>query len=115
MIAVALASFVAGIGFTGINAYGKSITRAKQFTSETEMITAAMRMADEQAESGALLPVGTMQVPRGWTSCDMQTDRITFGLQVKEVQTGGQVKKGLQMDGSGQNVLIIKALSCYKP
>lgn len=114
MTAVSLATFIAAIGFTGVNAFGKSITRAKQFTSETEMITAAIRIADEQAEAAALLPVGTMQVPRGWTTCDMQSDRITFEIQVKEEQTGGHVKKGLNMDSAGQNVLIVKALSCYK-
>ncbi len=53
MIAVALASSVSAIGFTGIVAFGRSITRAKQFASQTELITAAIRASIASSDNFA--------------------------------------------------------------
>lgn len=110
-IAVALASFVSAIGFTGINAFGKAITRSKQFTSETQMITAAMRMADNLADGGTnVLPAqNPVPTPRNWTRCIMYSDRLEFTLQVNAAQAGGDISKGLNM-GGGKNTVMVRAL-----
>jgi Tfp pilus assembly protein FimT len=114
MIAVALASFVCAIGFTGINAFGKAITRSKQFTSETEMITAAMRMADDRADRGlnALPALDPVSTPKNWTRCKMNPDGLEFTLVVKNAQVGGKISGGLNME-SGKNTLMIRALFIY--
>lgn len=114
MMAVSLASFVAAIGFTGINAFGKAITRSKQFASETEMITAAIRLVDQRADNGyATLPTQTMSRPKNWTYCDMTSSGLQFTLQATNKQTGGHVEQALNMNGSNQNTLVIRALMIY--
>lgn len=129
MMAVSIGSFVAAIGFTGINAYGKSIVRAKQFTSETEVITALMREAVDrgnQRQSGMSAST-TLLTPKGWTTCGVSGDMVTFTLDLKSTttgtnevtaQAGGKVYNALNMDtsaGTHKNTLTIKTITCFKP
>lgn len=129
MMAVTMASFMAAIGFTGISAFGKSITRSKQFTSESELVIACMRMAIEQADAGEnrLVDPGIhalpyeLPVPRNWVKCTIDTpDTIKFEiadtLANTIVSAGGgdgpgrtNVKNGLNMSGD-KNTLTIKTL-----
>ncbi len=127
MLAVTMASFMAAIGFTGISAFGKSITRSKQFASESEMIISCMRMAIKEADGGG--PVSgkdwiidpaipspiitdpntlyTMPVPRNWAKCmidDSNSSKIIFELadtlKVENAggsDTGSNVRGGLNM------------------
>jgi Tfp pilus assembly protein FimT len=124
MMAVAMATFMAAIGFTGIQAFGKSITRSKQFTSESEMIIACMRMAIGQAEAGysqiSATP-GVLPVPRNWTQCKISGNTITFTLDtnLKLVSTGGSdgsigtssIFGGLNMNAAHENTLTVKTLA----
>jgi prepilin-type N-terminal cleavage/methylation domain-containing protein len=118
MIAISLASFVSAIGFTGVNAFGKAITRSKQFASETQMITMAIRLADQRADNGySTLPVqASVSRPKNWTYCEMISTGLIFKLQATNKQTGGQVEQALNMAsvaGVNQNTLDIKALMIY--
>ena len=99
--AATLAALIAALGFTGVTAFGKSINRAKQLTSETEQITAAMRLADQRADQGyaTLEPQTPMPAPQTWTRCDLLADRIELS----------------PANGGGKSVVVIKALNCYRP
>lgn len=124
MVAVSLASFVAAIGFTGINAFGKSITRAKQFTSETELITSAMRMAVANADVGAS-GFTALPTPRSWVQASFTGNTMTMTLasHMGADKFGGRMDRGLQMNTSGSqmnpgvssNQLVIAAISIYRP
>lgn len=124
MVAVSLASFVAAIGFTGISAFGKSITRAKQFTSETELITTAMRMAVANADIGAT-GFTALPTPRSWVQASFSGNTMTMTLasHLNAGKFGGRMDRGLQMTtsasqinpGVSSNQLVIAALSIYRP
>lgn len=128
MSAVAIGTFVAAIGFTGVTAFGRSITRAKQFTSETEMITALIRQTIARADQGhsdITDTPGDLPTPPTWTRCVMEPNAAKFYMQLKVTTTGstettasttGDVRKALQMttDGTGSyNTLQLKTITCY--
>lgn len=128
MMAVAFSSFIAAIGFTGITAFGRSVTRAKQFASETELITTAMRLGVKDADMGStfissasgILP----NLPPGWTSCAInragQASVLTFTLTIAATAQGtaattGDVRNALGMiktANSGTNTVRIQTLAC---
>lgn len=134
MIAVALASSVCAIGFTGIVAFGRAITRAKQFTSETELITAAIRASIASADDAipsstiatSILPP-TVPVPKNWVSCSIEqvgpASKLTLHLELIRSQIGnssryttssttGDVSTALKMDATQKNYLTIQSLPC---
>ena len=128
-MAVSIGSFIAAIGFTGVNAYGKSIVRAKQFTSETEMITALMREAVGRGNNSTNLPgmsaSTSLKTPKGWTTCGVSGNVVTFTLDLKTTtlgtneissQAGGKVFNAMNMDttagNSHKNTLTIKTINC---
>ncbi len=123
MMAVAMATFMAAIGFTGIQAFGKSITRSKQFTSESEMIVACMRLAIKQADATgsppAISAAPSLEVPRNWLTCGISGNIVTFDMSstLKLVSAGGgtgtnqtNVTNALNMDAADKNTLTIKTL-----
>ena len=142
MISVAIASSICAIGFTGIVAFGRAITRAKQFTSETELITTAIRASIASADSaipsskilGTILPVtdnpllpNPVPVPKNWVSCIItdsgNASQVTFSLQLDRKQIGtsstyttasttGDMNTALKMDAAGKNYLNIQSLPC---
>ncbi len=127
MMAVAFSSFIAAIGFTGITAFGRSVTRAKQFASETELITTGMRLAIKSADSASgksyidPAPGPMPNLPPGWTSCSIdkvgQASGLTFELTIAATLKGtaattGDVRKALNMNTSGSNTVRIQTLAC---
>lgn len=130
MMAVSIGSFIAAIGFTGINAYGKSIVRAKQFTSETEVITALMREAVDRGNQklSGMSASTVLLTPKGWTTCAVSGNIVTFTLDLSSTtiggnevnaQAGGKVYNALNMDttspGVHKNTLQIKTIACFSP
>ena len=122
MCAVAIGSFVAGIGFTGITALSRSITRAKQFASETELITALMRQAIARADNKDLdiSATPTLETPTSWTNCKITgPNSVEFSLKLTATSKGttattGDVRKALQMSAD-KNTLQLKTIACYSP
>ena len=133
MMAVAMATFMAAIGFTGIQAFGKAITRSKQFASESEMIIACMRMAVKAADSGgavagkdwiidpaSLSPITTdpssiytMPVPRNWTKCmidDSNSSKVIFELaDTLKIESAGGSRGGSNIRGGLNMAKIISS------
>jgi type II secretory pathway pseudopilin PulG len=137
MIAVALASSLCAIGFTGITAFSRSITRAKQFVSETELTTAAIRAsiasADALSSPSSQISTSTfsspMLVPSKWVTCSFTPigtsttgyTQLTFALQISNTNTNGlkvtasttgDVANALKMNASRNNTLNIQSLPC---
>ena len=138
MVAVALSSMICAIGFTGIVAFSRSITKSKQFTSETELIVSAIRASIASADYLTSSPQFTsyinpvflptpVAVPKNWVGLAHTPDPtskssiLTFSNQLSvSVVTGvqttgattGDVRKALNMD-SGTNTLSIRAYACY--
>jgi len=117
MIAVSLASFIAAIGFTGISAFGKAITRSKQFTAQTQVIVATLRYATVSADvygQNALANTASLPIPKNWPQADVSGNTLTFTTTVKTSQVGGNINSGLQADASRKNSMLIKALMVYQ-
>ena len=117
MVAVSLASFIAAIGFTGVNAYGKAITRSKQFTAETEIILAAMRSAVKSADqNGAdvINDINPAAVPPNWPEPTIAGNMLTFEVKIAKNRMGGNIDSALKTDSSRKNSMIIKALMAYR-
>jgi type II secretory pathway pseudopilin PulG len=137
MIAVALASSLCAIGFTGITAFSRSITRAKQFVSETELITAAIRASAASADAGSAtisysILLSPVSVPKNWVICThaplLGGSQLTFTLpsgmrnqignsgQYTTASTTGDVANALKMNttvpGAPTNTLNIQSLPC---
>lgn len=117
LLAITMASFMAAIGFTGISAFGKSITRSKQFTSESEVILACMRMAVADAEKGnPAMTASSLETPKNWVQCAIAGDRVTLtldsGLVLTSAGGGGtsNIRGGLNMGASNNNTITIKTV-----
>lgn len=130
MFAVSMATFMAAIGFTGISAFGKSVTRSKQFTSESEMVIACMRMAIKEADAGQdriSATSGPLPVPRNWTTCTISstdpsvvefTIATTLAGNIASAGGGGgvgqtNVRNALNMSGNSNTIIIKTVKSNY--
>ena len=117
MIAVSIASFIAAIGFTGVNAFGKAVTRSKQFTAESQIIVATLRYAVRTADvngGNQIAASGTLPIPKNWPAAEVSGNTLTFTVTVKDAQVGGAISSGLQTDSNRKNSLLIKALMTYQ-
>jgi prepilin-type N-terminal cleavage/methylation domain-containing protein len=117
MIAVSLASFVAAIGFTGVNAFGKAITRSKQFTAETQVITACLRYAVRTGDVNVLNTVystSPIPLPTNYPTTTISGNTLQFSIGISNAKVGGTIRTGLQTDSTGKNSLIVKAIMAYQ-
>ena len=143
MVAVALSSMICAIGFTGIVAFSRSITKSKQFTSETELIVSAIRASIASADSvtatpqftsyinQSYIPVlpTTVPVPKNWVSLTQvqvpagtpECSILTFSNQLTVSGVGAaQTTAATTGDvrkalnmDNGTNTLSIRAFACY--
>lgn len=67
-MAVALSTFIAAIGFTAIQSYGKAVTRARNFSAQTQLITGMLTYCIDAADNGIVLPTTqtTVHAPSNW-------------------------------------------------
>ena len=67
LVAVALSSAVAAIGFIGVQTFGKAMLRARQLSGETQLITAALLYTVSDADGMTTFAPGSfVSVPAGW-------------------------------------------------
>jgi hypothetical protein len=85
MMAIAISMTVAAIGFVGIQGFSRAIARAKQFTAETQLITAALTYAVMDADGQTSLSASAFTtLPQGWPGLGFapitadQSVRLTF-------------------------------------
>lgn len=116
MMAVALGSFIAAIGFTGINAFGKAVTRSKQFTAQTQIITACLRYSARRGDAINQNSLGDSPVPtpKSYPTTTVSGNLLEFETTISSAQVGGDVRKGLQANSANKNSILIKAIMAYQ-
>jgi type II secretory pathway pseudopilin PulG len=96
LMALGLSMFIAAIGFTGIQAFGKAVTRAKQFAAETQMITACLEFAGASADASASYSfantdaVNTLACPKSWPKPSVSTSALVMQVDTTKADFIGK-------------------------
>ena len=97
LMALGLSMFIAAIGFTGVQTFGKAVTRAKQFTAETQMITACLQLAGSSIDADATYNFATTSVsttlacPPSWPKPTVSTSVLSLQVDTTKADFIGKM------------------------
>ena len=128
LMALGLSMFIAAIGFTGVQTFGKAVSRAKQFYSETQVITASLIMAGTIADDttatnfsfGSISPA-MLSCPPSWPQPSVTTSGISpYNLPALLLRIDTSKKDYIGRMGGDPNrpeydVLVLEVTGRLKP
>jgi prepilin-type N-terminal cleavage/methylation domain-containing protein len=102
LVAVALSTFIAAIGFTGIQAYAKSIMRAREMSAQTQLISIMMVDSIKQADAYQASLSSSLTGPTNWPALTTDVTTIAAGRAVLTIDQTKHVASFVGK-GSGKN------------
>ena len=127
LMALGLSMFIAAIGFTGVQTFGKAVSRAKQFYSETQVITASLIMAGTIADdttttnfSFGSVSASTLSCPKSWPQPSVTTSGLSpYNLPALLLRIDTSKKDYIGMmsgpNRPGYDVLVLEVTGQLKP
>jgi prepilin-type N-terminal cleavage/methylation domain-containing protein len=99
LMALGLSVFIAAIGFTGIQTFGKAVTRAKQFAGETQMITMCMQLTGYYADASSSYSFATttpsiLACPPSWPQPFISTSALSLKVDSTKADFIGKMGEG---------------------
>ncbi len=127
LMALGLSSFIAAIGFTGVQAFGKAVSRAKQFYSETQIITASLVKAGTIADDTTMtnfsfggISAATLSCPPSWPQPSVTNSGLSpYNLPALLLRIDTSKKDFIGKLGDpnrpGYDVLVLEVTGQLKP